>query len=429
MEKMSDYGILGYGIDIIHNQPLEPVVNFTYEKKQVFEFQKMILIPDQFRFSPSPEHTMTEMRFSGVMETARSFQRSLGAEVGMGGTVDGVEFSGQASAANEMFEQTSSTKAQHYVSLAGEYVILGLDCRKLADAVRPEVAKAAEKALKGGDFKSFFTEYGTHFVKSGKIGGQIKVNTSLTLDAATAKTIASTKVSIGGQAKAEAGGYVTGKYSFGTRSTTEDKTYRAASTVNIALAGGKVASKDFDEWRESLNRSEIFSQADHGLQQAAHPTGPKAGKLYLALVGLQYAPLHSILVLNETDSAAFDAALKGYLGGANPFEDKVQRLSVTLPDSKAIKLGNKATFNMRGWMATYVTTAGLYAKPGAYAVVQCKDDASPGGWTEKTVYAGEVVTLRGKTPYLSAYMYIKFASLHGDGDDARVHGRNQLVSW
>lgn len=37
------------------------MVKFTYDKKQVFEFQKMILIPDQFRFSPSPEHT----RFSG----------------------------------------------------------------------------------------------------------------------------------------------------------------------------------------------------------------------------------------------------------------------------------------------------------------------------------------------------------------------------
>lgn len=427
MDKISDYGILGYGIDIIHNQPLEPVVAYTYDKQQTFEFQKKILIPDQFRFSPTPEHTMTEMRFSGVMESARSYQTNLSSEVGMGGTVDGIEFSGEASAANEMFEQKTTTKAQQYVSLAGEYVILALDSRKLSEAVRPKVRKAAEKALAKDGFKDFFATYGTHFVKSAKLGGQLKVNTSVTLDAATAKTITSKNISIGGSAKAEGVGYATSKYTFGTRSTTEDKTFRECSTVNISLTGGKVASKDFDEWRESLNKSEIFSTSDKGLQQVVRPS--TGGKLYLGLVGPKYVALHSILGLSDQDSAKFDAALKTYLGGKNPFEEKVQRLSVSLPDSTAIKLGKKHDFSMRGWMATYVTSAGLAARPGAYAVVQCKDDASPGGWTEKTVYAGEVVTLRGKTPYMSGWMTIKFATLHGDTDAARVYGRNQLVSW
>jgi hypothetical protein len=62
--------------------------------------------------------------------------------------------------------------------------------------------------------------------------------------------------------------------------------------------------------------------------------------------------------------------------------------------------------------------------------VQCKSDAEPGGWTEKTVYAGENVLLRGKTPYLSKYMDVKFVEIHGDvGADVLVYARNRLVSW
>lgn len=83
---------------------------------------------------------------------------------------------------------------------------------------------------------------------------------------------------------------------------------------------------------------------------------------------------------------------------------------------------------MRGWMATYETYAGLEAMPGAFAIVQCKSDAELGGWTEKKVYAGETVQLRGKTPYLSAYMDVRVISVVGD-NGATVYARNKLVSW
>lgn len=430
MECISDYGILGYGIDIVENQPLQPVLGFTYDKKQSFEFQKKLLVPDQFRFDPTPRHKLTDQRFSGVMQSAREYQSSLCTSVGLA-RAEGAEFSGEAQSANGLFEGHSSKSVREYVSVCGEYIILGLDGVGLRQAALPAVVSAARAALTGeGSFADFFAEYGTHVVSEASIGGQMKVNTDLTLDATTSKTITSSRIDIGGQAKVEAAGYLSGKLSFDSRLTSSDSTYRKCSNVAVSLVGGDIAAKDFNAWRDSLNNSEIFGH-EPGVQAAQRFLQPIEGspKHYLGMVNPQYVPLHTLLGLTDDDQARFAAALKKHLGGANPFAQVVQRLDPTVPESSAIKLGNTFRFTMRGWMATYETYAGLSARPGAYAVVQCKSDAEPGGWTEETVYAGETVMLRGKTPYLSRYMDVKFVSLHGDDGGARVHARNRLVSW
>ena len=432
MESISDYGILGYGIDIIENQPLQPLIGFTYDKQQTFEFQKKILIPDQFRFDPTPQHKLTDQRFSGVMQSAREYQRNLCTERGLGGVVGGVEFSGEAKNVNGLFESQSGKSAREYVSICGDYIILGLDGVGLRHAALPAVVDAARAVLAGqGSFTGFFAEHGTHIVSKAGIGGQIRINTDLTLDATVSKSMSSAKIDISAQAKVEAVGYASGKTSFDTRVSTSDATYRKCSNVAVSLVGGDIAAKDFNAWRDSLNVSEIFSHevgAEPELRFAQPPLegGPKH---YLGLVNPQYVPLHSVQGLSDEGLARFETALKQHLAGANPFAETVQ-LDPTVPESSEVKLGDNVRFTMRGWMATYETYAGLSARPGAYAVVQCKSDAEPGGWTEKTVYAGETVTLRGKTGYVSRCMDVKFVSLHGDdGKGSRVHARNRLVSW
>ncbi|WP_338551096.1 MAC/perforin domain-containing protein [Roseovarius phycicola] len=436
MEAISDYGILGYGIDILNNQPLKRIINYTYNERNTFEFQKKILIPDQYSYDPTPVHQLTELRSSGVMQTSREFQISLGRELGLGGVVDGVEFSGQASSVNSLFEQETTTTARYYIETAADYVILTLNGGSLKGAANKDVTQAAKDALDGSKpFEDFFKEWGTHIVQSASVGGEMRVKTSVSLNVSSSKKISQNKINLEASAKSEAGGYANGKFDFDQRSTTEDKVFRENTSVSVLLKGGMIASKGFTEWRDSLNASEIFSQPVDQEDMRPHDEpmlGAQQGKLYLGLGHLKYVPLHSVLDLSTDETTRFDAALKTYLGGKNPFATKVQTLTASLAESKEIKLGNKARFTMRGWMATYETYACLTAKPGAYATIACKSDAEPGGWTEKTVYAGETVKLRGKTPYMSKYMDVKFLSIHGDDPKAsylKAHARNKLVSW
>jgi hypothetical protein len=125
------------------------------------------------------------------------------------------------------------------------------------------------------------------------------------------------------------------------------------------------------------------------------------------------------------------------LRGKNPFNHDVQRLAPNMARKSSddggisivkLKYDEKAVHKMIGWMATYETYAGLEAKPGAHAIVRCRSDAEPSIWTEKTIYSGERIMLRGKTPYLSAYMWVVFAESLGD-DDARLWTENRLVAW
>lgn len=426
IKAISDYGILGYGIDIVHNEPLRLVAGFIYDRKQRFEFDQEILIPDQFVIDPTPVHKMTDLRYSGVMTTARDYQRNLVNKVGLGGTVNGVEFSGDAEMVNQLFTSKSETTVRQYIDISGDYVILRINGIRLADALLPEVSAAARTAANSVEgARTFYQTYGTHIVKEASVGGQMSVTTELTLTSSACKSIVEHGVKVDADAKVEAGAYVSRKISFDVRSADTSEDFRSNSSVTVNLTGGNIAAPDVDAWRDSLNHSEIPTRSD----VSSHPGMLAAGPhFYLGLVGVKYVPVYKILNLNPAQEAIFEQALQQQLGGIDPFQESPRRFKPNVPDSVAIAVGKSHRFKMRGWMATYETSAGLEAKPGAYAVVQCKSDAEPGGWTEKKVYAGDTVTLRGKTPYLSAYMDVKVISVYGD-DGATVYARNRLVSW
>jgi hypothetical protein len=426
MKPISDYGILGYGIDIVHNEPLRLVAAFTYDRKQEFAFDQKILIPDQFTIDPTPVHKMTDLRYSGVMTTARDYQRNLVNKVGLGGTVKGVEFSGDAEVVNRLFTSESEATVRQYIDISGEYIILRINGIRLADALVSEVSAAARTAANSVESAlAFYQSYGTHVVKDASVGGQMSVTTELTLTSSACRKIVEHGVKIDAEAKVEAGAYASRKIGFDARSSDTSSDFRSISSVTVNLRGGNIAARDADAWRESLNHSEIPTRTDVSSHPGTLAVGPH---FYLGLVGVKYMPVYKILNLNPAQDAVFEQALQEYLGGIDPFQESPRRFKPNVPESVAIKAGHSHRFKMRGWMATYETYAGLEAKPGAHAVVQCKSDAEPGGWSEAKVYAGETVRLRGKTPYLSAYMDVKVISVYGD-DGATVYARNKLVSW
>jgi hypothetical protein len=426
MAAISDYGILGYGVDIVHNEPLQPVAALTYDSQQQFLFNDAILIPDQFTIDPTPVHRMTDMRYSGVMTTAREYQQNLVNKVGLGGTVKGVEFSGNAAVVNSRFTGESDTTVRQYIEINAEYLIFRIAAARLDGAVLPAVSDAARSAAGSVEAAlAFYRTYGTHVVKEASIGGEMSITTQLTLTSAASRKIVENNVKLDVDAKAEAAAYASRKIAFSARSGEVSKDFRGSSSVTVTLTGGNIAAPDADAWRDSLTQSAIPARSDVSSHPGTRADGPR---FYLGLVGVQYTPIQRILNLNPAETAVFDEALSRYLGGRNPFAKEPRRFTPNVPESVAIKPGKSHRFKMRGWMATYETYAGLRARPGAYAVVQCKSDAEPGGWTEARVYAGETVTLRDKTPYLSAYMDVKFVSAYGD-DGAIVYARNRLVSW
>ncbi|MGH7303684.1 MAG: MAC/perforin domain-containing protein [Candidatus Rokuibacteriota bacterium] len=426
IKALSDYGILGYGIDIVHNEPLSLVAGFTYDRQQTFEFDRPILIPDQFTIDPTPVHKMTELRYSGIMTTARDYQRNLVNKVGLGGTVNGVEFSGNAEVVNQLFSGESEASVRQYIDISGDYIILRINGSRLADALLPEVSAAARTAATSVDgARAFYQTYGTHVVKEASIGGQMSVTTELTLTSSACKSIVENGVKVDAEAKVEAAAYVSRKISFDVRSADTSKDFRSNSSVTVNLTGGNIAAPDTNAWRDSLNHSELPTRSDVSSHPGVLTAGPH---FYLGLVGVKYLPVYKILNLNPAQEAVFEQALQQHLGGIDPFQESPRRFKPNVPDSVKITVGKSHRFQMRGWMATYETYAGLEAKPGAYAVVQCKSDAEPGGWTEAKVYAGETAMLRGKTPYLSAYMDVKVSLVNGD-DGATVYARNKLVSW
>jgi MAC/Perforin domain len=422
---ISDYGILGYGIDIVNNEPLQPVVDFTYIGKKTFSFDRPILLPDQFIFDPTPVHKMTDLRYSGIMTTARQYQVDLSAEVGLGGEVDGVEFSGSAKSVNKMFSRETQTSIRQYISINAEYIILRISAIRAADALRPAVVDAARAASNVDGAVAFYRSYGTHLVKEASVGGRMSVSTELSLTSSNSKSITENSVKIDGEAKTEAGEYVNGSIDFGVRSQKTSRDYRSNSTVKLNLIGGDIAAPKTEKWRDSLKQSEIATRSDLSSHPGTLSSGPHH---YLGLIGLKYVPLHSVLNLTPDRRTTFEKALKQYLGGINPFDDSPQRFKPDVPESTAVKPGGSHRFGMRGWMATYETYAGLEGKPGSYAVVKCKSDAEAGGWTEGKVYAGETIKLREKTAYMSGNMDVTFVSASGD-DGATVYFRNLLVSW
>jgi len=435
MKRIDYFGTIGYGIDIVKNEPQKPILNFTYDQKQVFQYNGDVLIPDQFIYDPSPLHEMTSSHYTGILSTAREWQQSLVAQVSGGGKAKGKEFSGDAEAANVRFSQTREDTVKQYIEEYGYYTILRVKRIQFENAVREDVRQAAMACGDDeGAILQFFKNFGTHVLAQGDIGGQMHLQTDLSINSSTARKIVDNKIDINAEAKAENGDYVKGKINFKDRSEKTSEEFRKNSTAKVRLLGGNIFAPGFDEWRTSLQSCLVPTQDMSNLEKirlagpscVGHVEDTQHQKL--ALMNLKYMPVFEALNLDNRQTEAFNKGLNTYLSGKNPFDDSPKRYDPDLPESRPLKKGEKTRFTMRGWMATYVTYAALKAKPGAYATVACKSDAEPGGWTEKKVYAGETVALRDKTPYLSKYMYVKFLDCKGD-DAAIVEARNKLVSW
>lgn len=436
MDKRIDYfGKLGYGIDIIENKPVRSIVDFTFDKKQIFKFQHDVLLPDQFIYDPTPVMSLKESTYTGVMKTAKEYQIALSRSLGLGGIVDGIEFSGDSTIANEMFHQTSHTTVQQHINYIADYLILQITNIQLSDVLTSDVKNAVSECGEDENkIKHFYETYGTYVIGSANIGGQIQVHTDLSLDYESSMNMMKNGVDISAEAKLEDGAYANGSLKFSQRSKSDNSDFHKSSSTSVLLIGGDVTAKDANDWRESLNKSEIPTQdlSAVNIRTAENHNYTvrikEDGTHYLGLTGLQYVPIYDILNLDAKQKTAFEKTMKSYLGGKDPFDNTPKRYIPDVPDGTALKKGDETTFHMRGWMATYITYAGLEGLPGSYATVECKSDAEPGGWTEKRVYAGETIELRGKTPYFSAKMYVKFISCIGD-DHATVYARNKLVSW
>jgi hypothetical protein len=447
-KHLSHFGILGYGINALENKPVMPIVDFTYSNpEQAFVWNgEQVQVPDQIDFSETPSGSTIEEKFSSKISTAREFQLNLKAKVGL--SVEDPEtdltFSGEAKAANELFSQNKGSWALNVYYNRADISFIKLTRIDYASSLVPDVVEAIEAC--GTDperIADFYDTYGTHVLNSAHIGGQLNIKTSLRIDSKSNKEISTGSINIEGAVKSENDDYINGKIKFDERDEHTSKIYRDISNTQILLIGGDVTTKDEKTWRRSLLKSNVPTRSagktvhGYGVAGAADHTG----NTNLGLVLLQYVEIYKMLGLGKAQEEAFEEVFNTHMNGQNPFDNTPQRLipemshdhPISIADIEKAKakgqaLPNRQTFEMRGWMATYVTKAGLYGKPGSWADVSCKSDAEPGGWTTKRIYAGEELNLRDKTPYLSKYMYIQVDTYGGD-NEAVVYTNNQMVSW
>lgn len=447
-KHLSNFGMLGYGINAIENEPTTPIVKFTYENpSQSFTWnEEQIQIPDQVDFNETPTGKTVDEQFNSKITTAREYQAKLKAKVGL--SVEDPEtditFSGTAGYTNELFSKKKGNWALEIYLRQADISFLELTKINYADYLMEEVEDAI--AACGTDpekIAGFYDTYGTHVLKSAHIGGQLNIKTSVKIDSKTSAEISKGGIDIDTAIKIEDEDYIKGKIKFDTRDQNTNKVYREISTKQILLIGGDVSAKDEETWRTSLLNSKIPVRGSgtniHGPGFVSSHGSTRDTNLGLVL--LQYTEIYKVLGLNEEQNEAFKKAFNDYMDGLNPFDNKPQRLMPEMNNDYPIRIAeiekakakgsvlpNRLTFEMRGWMATYVTCAGLQGKPGSWVDVSCRSDAEPGGWTPKRIYAGEVLNLRDKTPYLSKYMYIQVNGYHGD-NEAVVYTNNELVSW
>jgi len=445
---LSNFGMLGYGINAVENEPTTPIVEFTYENpSQSFTWNgEQIQVPDQIDFNETPRGITVDEQFNSKITTAREYQAKLKTKVGL--SVEDPEtdltFSGSARYANELFSKNKGNWALEIYLRRADILFLELTKFDYADHLLEEVQEAI--AACGTDpekIAGFYDTYGTHVLKSAHIGGQLNIKTSVKIDSRTNTEISKGGIDIDAAVKIEDEDYINGKIKFDTRDQITNKVYREISTKQILLIGGDVSTKDEETWRKSLLNSKIPVRGSgkniHGpgfasLQGSARDTN-------LGLVLLEYIEIYKVLGLDEEQNEAFEKGFNDYMDGLNPFDNTPQRLmpemnrdypisiaEIERTKAKGGVLPNRRTFEMRGWMATYVTSAGLQGKPGSWVDVSCKSDAEPGGWTRKRIYAGEVLNLRDKTPYLSKYMHIQVDAYGGD-NEAVVYTNNELTSW
>lgn len=436
--RISDMGILGIGYDVIDMQAKEPIAKFTYEKPdQVFVWNgQEIVIPDQIIFTPSPRGNWNTSNFTDKITTARQYQTKIKALVGLEATDPETDltFKGAANFANDLFTQSSQKYSLEMYEAYYDFVFLQMNSIRLKGCIMPSVnTEAVNCRLDVDKITRFYNTYGTHVVTQLDVGGQMHIQTRLRVDAESSKKINEQNINISAQVKLEDKDHVKGDLGFSNRDENTNELFREVSKKEVWLMGGDITAPDADTWRKTLANSSIPTQKLSALNQyvighrfICNLSDQENQMLYP--INLKYTEIYEVLDINEEQKTVFKQALKSYLNGINPFKETPQRLKPDMDDSNPVKEKQKITFEMRGWMATYETYAGLHAKPGARAIVRCKSDAEPGGWTEKIIYAGEHIKLREKTPYFSRYMHVEVVKIFDD-DEAVVFAENRLVSW
>ncbi|UOB18330.1 MAC/perforin domain-containing protein [Abyssalbus ytuae] len=431
-KHISNFGIIGYGINTLENEPTSSIIDFTFNNEQSFKWNnENISIPDQIDFNETPTGQSVKGTFSSKIITSREYQLDMMSKLGLSAKDPEtcLTFKGNADLTNNFFSNKSGDLAIELYTNRVDISFLELIKINYSKFLNEEVKEAIKSC--GGYLDKiidFYKTYGTHVIKSAHIGGQMNMKTTVRIDHKTNKEISKNKIDITANVKAENNDHINGSVNFDKRNEGTSKLFRDISEKQISLIGGNVSTKDEETWRQSLLNSKIPLRGE-SISDSVSQKGD-SDNTNLGLVGIQYTEIYNVLDLDPTQKEAFEKAFDKYMNGINPFDNTPQRLKPRMDYDNPIYVAspNRKTFKMRGWGATYVTSAGLYGKPGSWAIVRCKSDAEPGGWDEKTIYAGEKVELRGKTAYMSGLMYIEVVS-SGKDNDAVIYTENTLVSW
>lgn len=434
--KLSNFGQLGFGMNVIDIRPTVPLVDFTYTKGEdnVFHFREQaIAIPDQLTWDPTPSGKMHEGNFSGIMTSSRDYQRTLSARFLGNAPVDGIEFSGEANAANERFTQSSEKTVRMLIEKLASFEFLtirGIDFKSaLTDEVRRAIAEAGtdQQAI-----QRFFTLYGTHVVSQAAIGGHLHLETRLQITVDVNHEMTKNDIDVEAEAKAEQAAQIKGKIGFHDRYENNSKVYIENSTTDFQLLGGEVTAKNVGAWEKSLNQAEIPTAGTVSPMHRVDRHGSVGylrgdGRQYLGLVNPKLTPIYQVLGLTPEQEAAWAKALKSYFGNVSPFDDTPQRFKVDHAGS-AISAGREAVFEMGGWHETWEDQVAFEATPMATALVAVRTNSIGDTWTEKKIFAGQSTQVRGKTPYWGNRYTIKVLSISGDPGGV-VYARARKVPW
>lgn len=434
--RLSDFGQLGYGINIVNIQPTVPLVDFTYAKGQTFHFHEDILIPDQFVLDPTPSGQMHQGAFSGVMTTARDYQRTLSARFLGGVPVDGIQFKGESQAANERFTRESETTVRMLAEKLASFEFLRILKIDLASSLTDEVRQAvADAGTDEAAIEHFFGLYGTHVVARAAIGGQMHLESRLQITAKTSKEITQNDIDISREAEAEAAAYIKGTINFHDRFEKNSKIFVESSSTDYQLLGGEVTATDVDAWRDSLKNSRIPTVGGGSTVRRVSRHGTVGflaadNSQYLGLVSPKLVPIYEALGLTSAQEAVWKTVLDSYFGDVSPFDDTPKRFTVEHLGSALRDQPDKrvAVFEMGGWHETWEDDVALEALPMAKARVAVKTNSPFDEWTEKEIFAGLPTHVREKTGYWGDRYTIKVITITGD-PDAVVYARTRKVAW
>jgi MAC/Perforin domain len=436
-QKLSNFGQLGFGINVIEIRPTVPLVDFTYTKGEsnIFHFRKQaILIPDQLTWDPTPSGQMHEGNFSGIMTTAREYQRTLSARFLGGAPVDGIEFSGEANVANERFTRSSQTTVRMMVEKLASFQFLNILNIDFRNALTNEVRRAiTEAGTNEQAIQSFFSLYGTHVVTKAAIGGHMHLETRLQITSDVNEEVTKNSIDLSGEAESEQAAYIKGTIGFHDRDENRNKVFIKNSSADFQLLGGDVTAKDVEAWKESLRKAEIPTAGAVAAMHRVSRHGSAGylrgdGSQYLGLVNPKLTPIYKVLGLTPEQQAAWEKAYKAYVGNVSPFDNNPQRFTVDHLGSALRKADDEAVFEMGGWHETWEDTVAFEALPMATARVAVRTNSIGDVWTEKTIYAGQSTQVRGKTPYWGNRYSIKLLSINGDPGGV-VYARARKVPW